>query len=180
MRQGDLARRAYAGLGDHPGADRLVERDPAGGADRPDERHVEQGEHLAQRPVLAGLAVQHREHHRAGMLGQPAEQPGVDVGLDHVEALAAQRLGHPPPRAERHVPLMGQPTGQHHYCLHAYASRAHSWFGLGPCWYAGGSAPRSRPEPTAVPKVSMTLVSLCSTSPSRRVPSMIRSGVGKQ
>ena len=87
-------------LGHHGGGDGLVESDPAGGADRADERHVEQGQHLAQGTVLPGLAVQHREHHRIRMLGQPGQQRGVDVGLDHLEPLAAQRLGHPAPGAQ--------------------------------------------------------------------------------
>ena len=38
----------------HRGGDRPVEGDPAGGADRADEGHPQQRQHLAQRAVLAG------------------------------------------------------------------------------------------------------------------------------
>ena len=177
MGERDLGGRTQPGVGDHGGGDGLVEGDPAGRPDAADEGDAEQGEHLAQRAVLAGLAVQHGEHHRAGGLGQARDQGGVDVGLEHVEAPRPQRLGHPAPRAQRDLALVGEAAGQDDDQVRqrevdrfdrdrevgpglggggASGVGAHAWFVPGAMWLDSSGV---RPALTGVPKVDMSSVS---------------------
>ena len=79
-----------------------------------DVRQAEQLEDLADRAVLAGLAVQHRDHAGRRVRGERGQQPGVHVALLHLDPGAAQRLGHPASGAQRDVALVGQAAGEHH------------------------------------------------------------------
>ena len=81
VRQAHRRRRLDPGAGDERLGDRLVERRAARGRRRAHVGDRQQLEHLADRPVLAGLAVQHR-HDTGGPLGaQRGQQRGVDVPL---------------------------------------------------------------------------------------------------
>ncbi len=171
---------------------RLVEGDPARAGLGADVGQPEQLQHRAQRPVLTGHPVQHREDRIGPVRAQRAQQPGVDVALLDLQAGVSQRLGHPPPGAQRHVALVGEPAGEDKdraqrrvgggNAVSAYRG-ARVWFvhdapalaqvrsGPGPCRRSTtGTAPG--------PKVVRSSSSRSMTPASRRTPSAIRSGVG--
>ncbi len=126
--------------------------------------HLGQLEHLAHRAVLAGAAVQGEQDrvvHR-----QRRQQRRVGVAHVAVHAGAVQRVHDPPAGAQRDVALVRQPPGED--------QRLHAMSGAGVCTAADG---RRR---AVGPKV-WSSSSSCSTTPaSRRTPSRMRSGSGKQ
>ena len=73
----------------------------------------EQVEDLADRAVLAALAVQHRHHARGRVGEQAGEQAGVDVALDHLEPADRERLRRASSGAQGDVALVGEPAGEH-------------------------------------------------------------------
>jgi len=71
---------------------RLVEGRSAGCGARPDVRNGEQLEHLAQRAVLARLAVQQRKHARWALDAQGREESRVDIAFVDLGSEVAQGL----------------------------------------------------------------------------------------
>ena len=112
VRQRHDRRRHGAGAGEHGLGHRLVERQPARLGSRPDVRQAERLEHVADGAVLAGSAVQHRDHRTRPVGRQRREQVGIDVEDDHVRSDGAQGVGQAAPGAQRHVALGREAAGE--------------------------------------------------------------------
>ena len=128
---------------------------------------AEQVEDLADRAVLAALAVQHRHHARGRVGEQAGEQAGVHVALGDLEARGPQRLRRTSPGAEGDVALVGEPAGEHDDGV------GHERSVPGPSYPL-----RGRWGACVAPKVSRSSISSSRTPARRRTPSRIRSGVG--
>ena len=156
---------------------RLVESEAAGIGRRPDERHPQQRQHLLDRPVLPAGAVDGREDRAGGIAGDRGDQRRVRVGDAGLDARFPQCVAQPAARAQRHLPLGGQPTGQDEHVVQV--THCAEPAPAGPVRLTG-PAPEGRRASGAAPNVSRNSISVPTTSASRRTPSLIRPGSGKQ
>src|SRR5690606_21282884 len=107
-------------------------------------------------------------HDRGTKLGERGEEVVVDVVHGDLETGASERLGDTPAGTHGHVALVGQSAREDEDVRGAHARS-------GP----GESTTRAS-APGTVPKISTSSRSPATTPASRRTPSRMRSGGGKQ
>ena len=132
-----------------------------------------QVEHAAQRAVLAGAAVQGDEDRVRRLGDQPRQQLGIGVEQHRLDPDPAQGVGHPPAAAQRDVALHREPAGQDEGSLEL----GHASSGVGPSSAGAARAPARTDRAEGLEQLQL----LRRARPaSRRTPSRMRSGGGKQ
>ena len=102
-------------LGDPRSGHHLVERLAARIPRRADVGQVQAVQDVTQGAVLAQGPMQQRDDAGRTVRGQLAEQARAEVADHDLLACFTQRLGHAASRADRDVPFVGQPSGEHDY-----------------------------------------------------------------
>ena len=115
MGQGIAPGHQHPVFGDDALRYRLVERLPAGHGATSHVGDAQRVQHIGQRAVLAGRAVDQRDDHVRRVVLQCRQQGGIEVEHTDIDAFRAQRFGQSAPRAQRHIAFGGQTTGEHNH-----------------------------------------------------------------
>ncbi len=146
----------------------LVPRHAALAWARTQVRNVEQFEDVAQRPVLAGSAVQQRPHEVRLLALQTGDEVRVNVEDVHGNARGAQRLSNAAPGTKGNVAFVGKPTGEND----------NVWSGAHAISGPGMSVSVTSSSCGVVPKISTDSRSAETTAERRRMPSRIVTSSG--